>query len=346
MDYAPPKEAVIDALALAFGCKIANPHSMAKSVERPLEKLALDSYASSPGGFIGGNGGIKSLVSNGLKTAEFSGEIARLMRSAANSVFTSAATHRAYCSIAKVENFKPVEIDADIDAGLDSLSGRVIDGAEIEMVWATGKQTEAGKISTWARIFSFSRQLIINNDVSYLARIAKRIGSSSAGIEAKQVANALEATQTLADGKPAFGSSEGNEVTCQSLFIESSLALAIGTLRSQEVAPGIAANAAAKFLLVSPMNEVGAKHAMKELGLSEEITVSALAGIPDDRFYVLADPEQFPTISILNFETDQAPFLIEQKKVPIEYDGTQVKARLDTGAVLTSRLGIVRCKIQ
>jgi hypothetical protein len=123
MDYAPPKEAVIDALALAFGCKIDNPHSMAKSVERPLEKLALDSYASSPGGFIGGNGGIKSLVSNGLKTAEFSGEIARLMQSAANSVFTSAATHRAYCSIAKVENFKPVEIDADIDAGLDSLSG-------------------------------------------------------------------------------------------------------------------------------------------------------------------------------------------------------------------------------
>lgn len=346
MDYEAPREAIIDALTIAVGGKINNPHPMAFSVERPLEKLAMSINASSPGNnFIGGSG-VKSIMTNLMGRPEFSGAVAKSLQAAADATFKVSAAHRAYCSITKVDNFRPVLIDADVDVGLAALEGAGHDAQEIKETWTTDKKAESGSISTWAKIFSFSRHQIINNDTAFFSRIAKRIGSSSAAIEANQVAGALDNTQTLADGKPAFGSDEGNLVTCSTLFSEDSLSRAVGALRNQEIAPGLKTNAAAKFILVNPSHEVNAKHLLNQLGLAGEVQVFVLPGIQDDRYYLTADPEQHPTISVLNFEIEGSPFLIEQKKAPIRYDGMQVRARLDTGAVLTSRQGIVRCQLQ
>lgn len=346
MDYEAPREAIIDALTIAVGGKINNPHPMAFSVERPLEKLAMSINASSPGNnFIGGSG-VKSIMTNLMGRPEFSGAVAKSLQVAADATFKVSAAHRTYCSITKVDNFRPVSIDAEVDVDLIALEQAGFEPSEISEIWTTDKKAESGSISTWAKIFGFSRHQVINNDTVFFSRIAKRIGSSSAAIEANQVAAALDYTQTLADEKPAFGIDEGSLVTCSTLFSEDSLSRAVGALRNQEIAPGLKTNAAAKFILVNPAHEVNAKHLLNQFGLASEIQVFVLPGIQDDRYYLMADPEQHPTISILNFEIEGSPFFIEQKKADIHYDGMQIRARLYTGAILTSRQGIVRCQLQ
>ncbi|WP_413891998.1 hypothetical protein [Candidatus Skiveiella danica] len=321
-----------DAIAMGTGASVNRPHPLAS--ELTLRKIAYACGRSlrKPQPYDTE----MSIAASGMGSPEF----ARLFADGVSSVtiqsYRGQSEHLAIASLFDAPNFYPSQIPAlDSAPALEPLA----ENAEIKqglVMMAAGAQDVT--LTTFARAITIAREDIINDNQGAIGRVFAELGASAGRIEARLMADALEANPVLDDGAVTFDAAYSNVVA--EAFGWAALISATTLLRTQLTQAGQRADLKAKFLVVAPELELPAQNEVTNAGL--DIKVLSLANLPTGRWYVLADPMVCPVVGVLRLAGAKNPVRVEQAKRPLHVDGACVKVTADLGACLLRRSGIVR----
>ncbi len=336
MNHAEVIVAAADAIALACGFRTTNQHPFAEELARnPLSSLARacaikkrPDLQEKP---------IIQVIAFGMSTGDFSRALADGVKALAIRRFDNQAQHRSFCSEIELADFRPMEsigVDTSLDLGLP-----VGEFEEFDRGTAVDYAGNEIELRTYGRVLSFTRQLIINDNIGAVKAIVANAGAAGARTEARLVSEALESDQPMSDEGIPFHATYGNLVAAA--LDASSLAQATGKLRLQATPEGNHADFEAAHLVVAADIEFSARKLIHESG--SQITVSALSNLPAGRWYLLASPDVAQTIAVGKLRGSKSPLLVEMRAIQrFESDATEIKLRADLAASLQSRIGIIR----
>ena len=329
--------AASDAMAIAMGVKVKQPHPIASGIS--LKEIAYAAGTLARPDQLGGAYG--QVLASGLAVGDFSKYLAAATQQVIVNTFELQAQHTRFAVSLEAKNFRPQPLPSlDADLALEPLA----EGAEISQsasIVAAG--ATAAQLTTFAKILRLSREAIYNDSLQAFAMVSANLGASAARMESLLVAKALESNPVLDDGLPVFDPVNNvyNNIVTNPLS-SAAIGEAMTCLRTQLTASGTRAELAAKHLVVSPFLEHTAMAMLKQV--DSEIELHVLSNIPAGRFYLLANPLVHPVVGLLKLKGSSASVIVtEQRKRPIDCDGSAIRVVADLGAVLMSRTGIVRC---
>lgn len=319
----------LDAIACAFGIETRNPHPLAADLATaPLSRLAYAAgLAIRP---QQSHENDRAVMARGMASNDFAAALAAASMTLANAHFSAMAEHRAFCATVECRDFKPTEIAS---TGLDIELPEVGEHGEMQTGVVLFGQGNTAQLRSYGRVLSAARQLIINDLAGMIADAVAQIGAAAARTEAREVFAALESNPTLDDGEVVFHSDHGNIVA--SAFDATSLGAAMAALRSLVLIGGSLADLPAAHLVVAADLELAARKLAHEAGL--QIVVTASGRLSTGRWYLLPSPDTAPTVGLLRLKGNTKPVRIEAWRGTSAFDGTQMKATADTGAVMLAR---------
>lgn len=219
------------------------------------------------------------------------------------------------------------------------------------------------KVDTYGRAFSINRDVILNDDLGYIRQQPKRFGRAAArSLSLFAARTLLEGNGATFDGVALFHATHGNLQTgAGTVFSGPNLQAAITGMRTQTVLSTFNA-VQPKILLVPPALEFTAKQllnsaiviatgvptaAVTTLG-NTNVLQGALDIVVDPfltsatAWYVLADPNDVPTIMVGFLNGRQTPVLLVEKptmtqvagpddEYEFEFDVMRYKVRYDYG---------------
>lgn len=319
-----------DAIAIKLGAEPACPHPLAQNLSARDIAYAVGANRRTPPA----HENELSVVARGLRSSQFAALLADGAKNVTVATFDAAAQeHLQFTATTFVEGFKAERTPA-IDGDLDLLpAGELAEIAKGAAFAAVGGA--AVQLSIYARIVMVSRHLIFNDQLGALKTVFGAVGAHAAQKEASILAETLSANPLMDDGAEMFNT----ENTVTEGMNALTLGQAMGMLRNQKSAAGNPMNLRAAHLVVSPEQEFAARQTVLAGGVS--IKVSALAGLPAGRWFVLPDPAIHPVISVLRMVGTRHPLRLEHK-APIDLDGTAIRVAADLGAAFLRRAGVIR----
>ena len=199
------------------------------------------------------------------------------------------------------------------------------------------------KVATYGKLFSLTRQAIINDDLGMFSAIATRFGSAAKRLVNKMVYAQLTGDVVMDDGVALFNSKHGNVASTGEALSVKAIAKAVTAMRRQKGIQGTATlNITPKYLIVPPELEMVAYQLMNSTadvaGVNSGVvnpykgrfTVIADAEITDpDAWYLVADATQHDTIETTFLNGVEAPRL--ETRQGFDVDGIEYKVALDVG---------------
>lgn len=206
-----------------------------------------------------------------------------------------------------------------------------------------GETSARTKVATYGKLFSLTRQAIINDDLGMFSAIATRFGSAAKRLVNKMVYAQLTGNVEMEDGVTLFNSKHGNVATTGEALSVKAIAKAVTAMRRQKGIQGTATlNITPKYLIVPPELEMVAYQLMNSTadvaGVNSGVvnpykgrfTVIADAEITDpDAWYLVADATQHDTIETTFLNGVEAPRL--ETRQGFDVDGIEYKVALDVG---------------
>jgi hypothetical protein len=207
------------------------------------------------------------------------------------------------------------------------------------------RQTYA--VATYGKVFSMSRQLLINDDLGLLADIASGWGIAAQEFENETLVSLLTSNNgagpTLADTNALFHTAHGNLAGVGAAISDTTFSAARLALRKMKGLNGIIPiNATPKYLVVPAALETTAEKYLAPFYPNTPDSVNPFAGamslvvdprldaVSATRWYVFADPAVLPVIEyayLSGFEGVQV-----ETRLGFDVDGVEIRARLDFGA--------------
>lgn len=218
---------------------------------------------------------------------------------------------------------------------------RVPEGAEYKY-GTVGDSGEKIMLATYGKLFSITRQAIINDDLSALTRIPKIMGRAAIRSIGDLVYAVLTGNPKMADTKALFHADHANLAAGAALSI-ASISGAMTKMRTQKDANAML-DIRPKHLLTSVANEATAK----ALLLAEFDPALADARVPnpirnmlnvisDPRLdaagvnasFMTADAGMYDTIEVAYLDGNDQPYIEQQEGFTV--DGAAFKVRIDAG---------------
>lgn len=298
----------------------------------------------------------EALQREGLK-ANF-GDNMELARAAINSTSTFPAIMSNLANKSVMVGFNEAETTYQIWAGKGSNRDfkeaaryALSEAGNLELVPEGGqfKQDSLGeasartKVATYGKLFSLTRQAIINDDLGLFSKIATKYGSAAKRLVNKMVYAQLTGDVVMDDGVALFNSKHGNVASTGEALSVKAIAKAVTAMRRQKGIQGTATlNITPKYLIVPPELEVVAYQLMNSTadvaGINSGVfnpykgrfTVITDAEITDpDAWYLVADATQHDTIETTFLNGVEAPRL--ETRQGFDVDGIEYKVALDVG---------------
>ena len=180
---------------------------------------------------------------------------------------------------------------------------------------------EAYRLATFARIFSLSRQAVINDDLGGLQDFSAAAGRAAAETEASELLALLTANSgngaTLDDTNPLFHSSHGNKAASGGAIAVATLSAARKAMREQKDLDGTTPiNVVPKYLLVSTAKETLAEQVLASLYAAAIADVNPFSGklqllveprLGGNPWWVFADAAQAPVLEYAYLSSAQGP---------------------------------------
>ncbi len=199
------------------------------------------------------------------------------------------------------------------------------------------------KIETYAKLFSISRQALINDDLGAFSDFLGAFAQSSAETEGNLFAGLLLANglqgATLGDNKPLFHADHGNYTEVGSAISVDAVSEARKMMRLQKNVNGTGtAGVVPAILLVGPSQETEAEKLVASLNAATIGEVNPFTGklrvevenrITHNGWYLVADPAQRPTFMHGYLQGGEGPQV--GMKEGWEVLGTQFRCLLDFG---------------
>lgn len=260
-------------------------------------------------------------------------------------------TFQRWTSIGTLPDFKPGKrVDLNVFPSLDL----VADGGEYK--YATlGDRGESVQLATYGKLFSITRQTIINDDLDSFSKIPMRMGRAAIRTVGNLVYAVLTANPAMADGKALFHSDHANLLTGAGISTDSVDAMRVAMAIQKE--GGVPLNLRLAHLLVpvalegkanvvrDSEYEVGASAKNNTVpnsvrGTFEVISDARLDVASPTVWYGAANSGVTDTIEVSYLDGQQAPTLEQQQGWNV--DGTEFKVRLDAGVKALSFAGLAK----
>lgn len=217
----------------------------------------------------------------------------------------AAATYRQFCGKKTFNDFKPHKT---LRLGDFPTLLEVGEGGEIKR-GTMSESKETVSLATYARIISFSRQMLINDDLSAFADIAMKAGRRVAMFENDLVFTELLQNgvgPTLSDGLPLFHTDHGNfQTTGTPVNRIPNLSAGRAAMRKQVGLDQLKLNLRPSILLVGPDNETAAQQVTAATAPQRATAVNPFSGtlttvvdanITDYAWMLFASPTEAPVM--------------------------------------------------
>lgn len=232
-----------------------------------------------------------------------------------------------------------------VGAGLFSSLSEVVEGAEYSH-GTVGDRGEEITLATYGKMITISRQAIINDDLSILGDLPRKMGRAAKRTVGNLVYAILTGNPNMGDGVALFHSSHGN-------LAGSGGAPSIATLGSaktammiqKEATGGPSLNLRPKFIIApvalemtisqflnSTVDPTASKgHASNPVAnMAELVTDARLDDASATAWYLASDPSMHDTIEVAYLDGNSAPYVEQQGSWTT--DGVQMKVRIDAAA--------------
>lgn len=206
-----------------------------------------------------------------------------------------------------------------------------------------GEASARTKVATYGKLFSLTRQAIINDDLGLFSKIATKYGSAAKRLVNKMVYAQLTGNVKMQDNVALFDSKHGNVADTGEALSVKSIAKAITAMRRQKGIAGDATlNITPKYLVVPPELEMTAYQIVNSTAAVDGVNsgvinpykgrfvVVADAELTDpDAWYLVADASQHDTIEVTYLNGVETPRL--ETRQGFDVDGIEYKVAFDVG---------------
>ncbi|MFS1525634.1 ClpP-like prohead protease/major capsid protein fusion protein [Microbulbifer sp. 2304DJ12-6] len=249
-------------------------------------------------------------------------------------------------------NLSDFKIATRTDLGSFPTLTKVAESAEFKYV-TMGERAETAVLATYGKLFSITRQAIINDDLGVFTRIPMKMGRAAVRTVGDLVFGIFLNNPAMADGKGLFHSAHNNIASAGGIHTASIDAARVKMAKQKD--GDAVLNLRPKFLLCDVADEGQARVALEsefEVGATDKSntvpnSVRNIASVISDArlhnhnaWYLTADPTQHDTIEVLYLDGQQAPVLEQQNGWNI--DGVEFKVRLDAAAKAWDAKGMVK----
>lgn len=206
-----------------------------------------------------------------------------------------------------------------------------------------GEASARTKVATYGKIFSLTRQAIINDDLGLFSKIATKYGSTAKRLVNKMVYAQLTGTVKMQDNVALFDDKHGNVAKTAETLSVTSLAKAITAMRRQKgITDAANLNITPKYLVVPPELEVTAYQIVNSTAAVDGtnsgvvnpykgrfVVVSDAELTDPTAWYLVADASQHDTIEVTYLNGVETPRL--ETRQGFDVDGIEYKVAFDVG---------------
>lgn len=218
-----------------------------------------------------------------------------------------------------------------------------------------GEHGQKIRLATFGKMFSITRQAIINDDLGAFTAVPKKMGAAAKRTIGNEIIALLTGNPVLDDGVALFHATHKNIATAAAISTDSVSAMR-SLMALQKGANGERVRVPLKYLLV-PVALGGLANTVRTsqyrvTGNEDKTTpniVQNLFEVLDEprlddnsatKWYGIADPNMYDGLLIGYLDGNQAPYL--EQKEGWSVDGIEFKVRLDAGASVGSHIGLAR----
>lgn len=206
-----------------------------------------------------------------------------------------------------------------------------------------GEASARTKVATYGKLFSLTRQAIINDDLGLFSKIATKYGSAAKRLVNKMVYAQLTGDVKMQDGIALFDTKHGNVAGTGEALSVKAIAKAITAMRRQKgITDEATLNITPKYLVVPPELEMTAYQIVNSTAAVDGvnsgvvnpykgrfIVVSDAELTDPDAWYLVADATQHDTIDVTYLNGVETPRL--ETRQGFEVDGIEYKVAFDVG---------------
>lgn len=217
-----------------------------------------------------------------------------------------------------------------------------------------GEASARTKVATYGKLFSLTRQAIINDDLGLFSKIATKYGSAAKRLVNKMVYAQLTGNVKMQDNIALFDTKHGNVAGTGEALSVKAIAKAITAMRRQKGITGDATlNITPKYLVVPPELEMTAYQIVNSTAAVDGVNsgvvnpykgrfvVVADAELTDpDAWYLVADASQHDTIEVTYLNGVETPRL--ETRQGFDVDGIEYKVAFDCGVSALDFRGIFK----
>jgi phage head maturation protease len=217
-----------------------------------------------------------------------------------------------------------------------------------------GEASARTKVATYGKLFSLTRQAIINDDLGLFSKIATKYGSAAKRLVNKMVYAQLTGNVKMQDGVALFDNKHGNVADTGEALSVKAIAKAITAMRRQKGITGEATlNITPKYLVVPPELEMVAYQIVNSTAAVDGVNsgvvnpykgrfvVVADAELTNpDAWYLVADASQHDTIEVTYLNGVETPRL--ETRQGFDVDGIEYKVAFDCGVSALDFRGVFK----
>ena len=217
-----------------------------------------------------------------------------------------------------------------------------------------GEASARTKVATYGKLFSLTRQAIINDDLGLFSKIATKYGSAAKRLVNKMVYAQLTGNVKMQDNVALFDSKHGNVAGTGEALSVKAIAKAITAMRRQKGITGEATlNITPKYLVVPPELEMTAYQIVNSTAAVDGVNsgvanpykgrfiIVADAELTDpDAWYLVADATQHDTIEVTYLNGVETPRL--ETRQGFDVDGIEYKVAFDCGVSALDFRGVFK----
>nr|DAS71383.1 MAG TPA: major capsid protein [Caudoviricetes sp.] len=206
-----------------------------------------------------------------------------------------------------------------------------------------GEASARTKVATYGKLFSLTRQAIINDDLGLFSKIATKYGSAAKRLVNKMVYAQLTGDVKMQDKIALFDTKHGNVAGTGEALSVKAIAKAITAMRRQKgITDEATLNITPKYLVVPPELEMTAYQIVNSTAAVDGvnsgvvnpykgrfIVVSDAELTDPDAWYLVADATQHDTIDVTYLNGVETPRL--ETRQGFEVDGIEYKVAFDVG---------------
>ncbi len=265
----------------------------------------------------------------------------------------AADTWKKWCAVGTVADFRPYKrLRMGSFGNLDALT----EGGEYKHKAIPDATAESVSIGTKANTISLTRQAIINDDLGGFLRVGQMLARAAArSIEADAYALLVSNPALDSDSTALFHANHGNLATGGS-----AAAITMTSLDAARAAMKVQKDRNSNdyigitepFIVLCPVAKAGAARVANESEYDPDtanklqrtnITRGIFSAIVDtpylsgNAWYLLADPQQFPTFEVLFLNGNQTPYSEQVERTNV--DGVVWLVRLDYGVNVVDYVG-------